>query len=171
MVGKTYEQVLKVSDPFSEVTVSLNVYTKAKPVEIVETEFDASSLLLGQTVEVELEEEEDEESGYLTEEEFFAQYSYLFDRKGEVPVQESLDDMYELLATPLPMITSIDNEGLLQIKFSSDILIPITDEQGKFAEILTEQHTIDLTLETSEGFVILGSPYVSENLKLEVQNE
>ena len=86
-------------------------------------------------------------------------------------MQESLDDMYELLATPLPMITSIDNEGLLQIKFSSDILIPITDEQGKFAEILTEQHTIDLTLETSEGFVILGSPYVSENLKLEVQNE
>ena len=36
-----------MSDPFSEVTVSLNVYTKAKPVEIVETEFDASSLLLG----------------------------------------------------------------------------------------------------------------------------
>ena len=75
-----------------------------------------------------MKEEEAVESGYLTEEEFFAQYSYLFDRKGEVPVQESLDDMFELLATPLPMITSIDNEGILQIKFSSDILIPITDE-------------------------------------------
>ena len=62
------------------------------------------------------------------------------------------------------MITTIDEEGTIEIDFSREVLVPASDDQARYIRILTYQYAIELSIE-ADGVVVRGEPYVREKFE------
>ena len=62
------------------------------------------------------------------------------------------------------MITTIDEEGAIEIDFSREVLVPASDDQARYIRILTYQYAIELSIE-ADGVVVRGEPYVREKFE------
>ena len=113
------------------------------------------------------EETEKAASEYLSEEMFFRQFKHLF--KGSITDYDTrLNRMAELLETPLVLISSMDAEGLVEIEFSKEILVPSSSDQARYIRILTYEYAIELSIDV-DGFVIRGEPYLDDKFKTDTK--